>query len=1286
MYLKEVVINGFKSFADRTRIDLRPGITAIVGPNGCGKSNIVDAIRWVLGEQSAKALRGGNMQDVIFSGTDKRKALPLCEVELVFSDCEAQLGTAFNEVSIARRVVRDGGSDYFLNGKPCRLKDVQRLFMDTGIGRESYSFMMQGQIDRILSANPAERRQLFEEAAGITRYKAQRKEALAKLTLVDQNLARVTDVIEEVSRQIGTLRRQASKALRYKRFKHRLTHLDLAWQTHQYAKNRADLIAHEADATRLRATVTTLRDALREREESLAAAKARRSALYARLQEDQQTAFNLRSEKENAEGQAAFADVRAQDLRERTTQVSSELDALEARIGELEASLAGEMATKASQAGEVENSDETYRQRQRDLDLATNATTDTEARLRQERQDFLMSEGEITRHRSAVTTIEVDLKSYQARHADHHNTLHQLREQRLGLDARLAETTQTTEARRAEVAAARSESETLAAEARRLSGEFREVQKQIQDAERAVARTSTQLNLLEQLHAKFEGFSEGAKAILRGDIADLAPAGSAQPLHHILDIPNPEDSALLETLLGTAAEAIVIDDASRLAPLVNALDQKNLGRAIFLSPSPATLPSPTPPDAPADPAALAIHLRPALATLTPRTPAAAARLSALLQDCYYADDLPGFLQYWAEHPSFHFLLVATPAGELVDRRGLIYGGRKAPKGKKETTLFQRENEIRALRAQLHEANDNLTNLNVAAMTLQQRMDEADTRIEEQRQRTATLAEELSALQAEERSTRNQLSSHDETISRQENQIAELEATRQHALQRMAVARAGLETKEAELTARRETIASLEQQITARRAETDTARDALNEIRLELATKRQQLQLVDAALASRRAALEDTRARRDTRFAELDTMDAQIQQHTATAQAARARAAQLAETMAATHASLESARLQHASLEQQIEETDTSLRAERDTLQAAENDLKKTELHLAQATSQCAHLTEKISVDYQLDITTLDWKRQLWLADEEFETKLNLDELDDGDDESAQSPGKTKENPASAAEAGTTAASGMPTPRPKHRGDPTDADLAAMDATDWPPLVREIADLRDRINSMGALNLAAIEEYADLRERHNFLKTQSDDLWNSKNQLTTAIDEINQTSQNLFNDTFGQIRKNFLFTFERLFNGGSSDLTLITAEDPLDSGIEIIARPPGTKLRSISLLSGGQRTMTAVALLFAIYMVKPSPFCVLDELDAPLDDANVGRFTDIVREFTRYSQFLVVTHNKRTVSAADTIYGVTMQERGVTKLLSMRFNKGTNTTEELTAPGANPRQPALVMAR
>jgi len=299
-------------------------------------------------------------------------------------------------------------------------------------------------------------------------------------------------------------------------------------------------------------------------------------------------------------------------------------------------------------------------------------------------------------------------------------------------------------------------------------------------------------------------------------------------------------------------------------------------------------------------------------------------------------------------------------------------------------------------------------------------------------------------------------------------------------------------------------------------------------------------------------------------------------------------------------------------------------------------LNECEVKLAEERAQARFIEEKVFSDHQTDVRTVDWKQSLWLADENFEKRVNFDELDD-DDELEAKPKKA-------------------------RGEPTEADLAAMDSTDWEPLEREASDLRERISNMGPVNTLAIEEYAELKQRYDFLKSQSDDLWNSKNELVTAIDDINKTSQELFRQTFEQIRQNFHFTFEKLFGGGEADLHLVQSEDLLDSGIDIVARPPGTKLRSLSLLSGGQKTMTALSLLFAIYMVKPSPFCVLDELDAPLDDANVGRYTEIVRDFTKYSQFLIITHNKRTIAAADRIYGVTMQERGVTKMVSMRFDE------------------------
>ena len=349
MYLKQIEIRGFKSFADKTVLKLFPGMTAVVGPNGCGKSNIVDAIRWVLGEQSAKALRGSSMQDVIFEGTEKRKGLPTAEVILTFTDCEKELGTAFNEVEVSRRVTREGGSDYYINGKIVRLKDVQRLFANTGVGRVSYSFMLQGQIDQILSTNASERRTIFEEAAGITLYKSQRKEALNKLALVDTNLNRVTDVIEEVGRQINSLKRQASKALRYRRIEHRYKHLDLALSAKRYSEFNENMQASFDQSTKLSEIVKTLTDELSQQESQLSAKKQTRQSVSEKIQALQQKVYDLRSEKENASNQSGLFSVRTKDSQSLIENYKKEIATLESELTELVNRANEEAETKQKQ-------------------------------------------------------------------------------------------------------------------------------------------------------------------------------------------------------------------------------------------------------------------------------------------------------------------------------------------------------------------------------------------------------------------------------------------------------------------------------------------------------------------------------------------------------------------------------------------------------------------------------------------------------------------------------------------------------------------------------------------------------------------------------------------------------------------------------------------------------------------------------------------------------------------------------------------------------------------------
>ena len=1240
MYLKEIVISGFKSFADRTRLDLRQGVTAVVGPNGCGKSNIVDAIRWVLGEQSAKALRGASMQDVIFEGTDKRKALPTCEVTLTFTDCEADLGTQFNEVAISRRVSRDGGSDYYINGKVSRLKDIQRLFANTGVGRVSYSFMLQGQIDQILSTNPAERRTIFEEAAGITLYKAQRKEALNKLSLVDANLARVTDVIEEVSRQIGSLKRQAGKALRYQRIKHRLTHLDLAFNAYRHADLSKSIGEIAGRAAELRKQVETHTGSLERDESILMEKKAQRAGLSQKMEELQQRVYSLRSEKENAYNQSEFSSIRSKDLEARIEEYKKEIADLEKQKTELAERAKNESENKQMQLGVVDDSDRIFRERNNELVAAQEKLGEMEGELQKRRQDVLHAENRINRARSRCTTLEVDLKTYQVKHAALTESAIGLKEEIVILEKGLADIQRLLEKRRAEQAASEAAVETARNDSREILTQFRSLQERIQDQDRGIARKTAQLNVLEGLQAKFEGFGEGAKAILGDKLSEVVSKDSVSIISKELTVDSAYTKAL-ETLLGSAADALYIGDSHKALSVIGKLDADFLGRAclqIDLTPTnPAVI------------GELPAGIVAAHSVVQVRHADLQGPVDRLLSGCYFADRLDQFIEFWKANADFNFLLVATREGEVIDCRGLIHGGRTT--GKKSSSVLERESEIRRLRTEIEAERAALNELREQANALDERRNVAEATVEEQRKRQSELGSEVSGLVAEEKNQNQKIEHNARNRTQAEDEIARLDAKHGDSVAELDAAKEELAAAEQNLQDERQGGTDLEAAIVRARELRDQKREALSDVRLELAEKKQRLESADRALGEVQRETANLQHRILRRNQEIDTINEQIAQLKQSGAQERSKSEELAKTLAVATDELEKDRLQLKEIDALVNEIDDGLSGRRSESRSLDQELTKLEIRLAEERSQLGFIQSTAQDDYQVDLLQVDWKAELWEGNVEFEKRVNLDDLDDPDQIAAQ-------------------------PKQERR-DPTEEELAEMDTTDWSSIEEEVAELKGRISNMGPVNLDAISEYTDLKERHDFLKSQSEDLWNSKNKLVETIDEINETSQTLFRDTFEQVRKNFAFTYGKISGGGESDLLLVDSEDPLESGIDIIARPPGTRLKSVTLLSGGQRTMAAVALLFAIYMVKPSPFCVLDEIDAALDDANIGRFCETLHGFTDKSQFLIITHNKRTISNADTVFGVTMPEKGVSTLLSMRFNKDEKRQKMAVAENQQP---------
>jgi chromosome segregation protein len=1266
MYLKALKLHGFKSFADNTTLSFQPGVTAIVGPNGCGKSNIADAIRWVLGEQSAKALRGGKMQDVIFEGADTRKAAQFSEVALLLTDCEKQLGSEFHEIEIMRRVSRDGVGEYYFNGQPCRLKDIHKLFMDTGVGRTSYSIMAQGQIDQILSSKPEERRVVFEEAAGITKYKSQRREAMSKLALTEQNLARVSDVISEVARQIGTLKRQAAKAMRFKRLSFRLRQLALAQSGFQHHQQSSVLTELDGRVAALRNAADTRRALLEERNGSLEGNKASRSSLNQRVQDAQQSVFDLRSQKEQAENQAGMAQVKRAGLEERIASSTEDLAELEMQLKELASQVDTGAQDKQMQLSMLGSSDAVFQDRNRELAITEGELTKAEQQLNQDKFHLLQLESAVARHRTESSSLEVDARTSQHKFDQLSTELDQLRAAVEAAIQALTEVRSRVEEARAEQSRTNSEAHAAQAALQAATHAFREAQRKLQEIDRSLAQKTARLKLLQQLQEKWEGFGEGAKALLQGRLTAAIGDQKFTPITKDLEV-KPEYAKALEALLGASVEAITVSDLATAQKILAQLEGEQIGSVCLQvadfrgAPAENTLPP---------------GLRPAadaVANLDPAHPAA-----VVLSACYLADDLAAFLEYWKTNPSFNFLMVATAKGDLVDRRGLIFGGyHKKPAN----SIVQREVDLRETGKAVVSEQKAHDDQRALIDQLNNTLNEAEASLEQKRKDVLAASENAAVIFTEEKNAQR---SHDDAghrLTRMENELTGLKRDHDEALARLTKAQAFLHEAEAGVTAQKEKISALEASISEKRASRDEKKEILAQARLELAERRQKVEVLDRGLnemSRRRGQLDELLVQRQI---ELETWSEQVAQLEQEASSQRRRAEEVLTTLSIAQQNVETVRRELQVVEQEIAAVEVGMQSIRSESESAQYELSKHEVKLAETRARVEFLVEEVTREFQVDVSTLDWKQLLWRADDEPEGLKSLD-LDEEDEAGAGSGDST------AAAAPAVVEATAPKRRKKdkgNKGEATEADLAELDSTNWDEVKAEVDALRQRIGSMGAVNLVAIEEYSELKQRYEFLKTQCDDLTSAKVALLKAIDDINQTSLEQFKVTFEQIRKNFAYTFQILFGGGRAEIELITAEDPLESGIEIVAQPPGTKLKGITLLSGGQKTLTAVALLFALYMVKPSPFCLLDELDAPLDESNIHRFTNLLKQFVKESQFIIITHNKSTVAAADALYGVTMQERGVSKTVSMRFNQDKGEAEVVSTTIADSVRSVAPMA-
>lgn len=1212
MYLKSLEISGFKSFAEPTTIQFHQGVTAIVGPNGCGKSNVLDSIRWALGETSAKALRGAQMQDVIFGGTDSRKALGMAEVSMTFADCETQLGTEFNEMRITRRVFRDGGSEYEINKTPCRQRDVHQLFMDTGIGRSAYSIMEQGKIDLILSSKPEDRRAIFEEAAGVTRFKSQKKEALRKLEQTDANLLRVSDIIKEVRRQIGSLQRQAAKARRYQELFERLRMLDTSLARHQFNDYQGKLQSGEERVQALQLEFAELESTLEAKESQVRQTRINLENCEVQLQAVQQERSRNENQVEQTQAQISYNHQRIEEWEGLVERHRLDLSAGEEKVR----TLGEELEFVSSQTAQIDEessrlSEELsghqrgFEEKKQEISRSQQERGQLEAQLRQLNE-------QLNSFRNKQAALELQQKSYLMR-------VEKLQEEEAGLGSRLQELAVQLADLNAQVLQreeTQSQFESRLAEARQtLETErqaFAEARTVLNQSESEASRLQARVEALQKLVNSRTGYSEAARKLLDG----FQGRGVNGALLDYLKA-RPGYEKAIELCLGAAWETLIVEDPEVVPALVAQL--QGGGSAVLLDKARlerGAAPQPSRPEA-------AVHF-------VETKPEVGNWIGHLLGGHYIVDTADQAESLAAELP---FAVVVTKEGEIWHPQGWRVRGHGHNQSH---SILAYENELGEVRIEAGHKNAEAESLRARVEDLRNRIQHSESLVGEIQAERQQLEGGLSALRFEVKG----LSRQDEEWQRRS---AALTGERENLMQQdrsdqeqERELREKVEQLSAELSEKNAGLEGFFVRINELSAQVEAQSELVSDCRVRLASARQRregLQHQQSTVESRLLELQETQKIRQR---EIEEYQAKIAQARESIQTAEGTIVSLRETVERLAQTVEEGRVQRQEIQAILVVIEEEARNARRRAGELNSIKSREEVSLAEHRMHRDALLERMQRTYQLDLSAPE-------AVPAAEPPV-----------AETAPGEAGEVvEGQVAEGAVEDIAVEP---------PVEEPVAAVEAEpiDWEARKIEVGELQTKIDSMGPVNVEAITEYEELEQRLKFLEDQERDLTSSKEQLADAIKKINDTTRVLFAETFEKIKANFAEMFVELFGGGRAELSLIDSDDPLECGIEIVARPPGKQLTSITLMSGGEKTMTAVALLFAIYMVKPSPFCVLDEMDAPLDESNISRFIRILQRFVTQSQFVVITHNKRTISASDVLYGVTMEEHGISKIVSIKL--------------------------
>lgn len=1191
MYLSKLEIFGFKSFAQKTVINFTKGVTCIVGPNGCGKTNIVDALRWGLGEQRSSALRSDKMENVIFNGSKNRKPLGMAEVSLTFINDKGILPTEYSEVTITRRIFRSGESEYLLNKNICRLKDISNLFMDTGMGANAYSVIELKMVETILSSKTEERRALFEEAAGVNKYKLRRKHTLKKLEDVSRDLTRVNDIISEVERKVNSLERQAKKADKYKVLADELKEKELALKEREYALLKAkieNLSNEKKEYLYLKENIDAQTEEL---ENKLLEARNRISEIEEIIRDKRKQIAEITDRLHKIQQQITASTERKKALERNIQYYEKEKDELKYQLDECEDKLVDLEIELKNFENEIIEKKEELQKKEEEINGERNKLESKKNELKQKNEYIFEKYKDFASKKNQLDNL---LKSKQRTK----DLLEKLNDKVSNLSSLISKSVGYLENLENERVEAKKKLEEAEIQLSLKQKEKNELEKKLSELKEleikekgALTALKDKIDFLQSLIDNLEGVSKGSKILMESEDWSekekiiLADAATSDEKFRFA----------LEAALKKALNNLLLETYDELKKAVDYLKNKDLGKASFF-----------------------VLGTDASYKKSLFSYAAKARLKIkaneikknkkflgwaydfiradkkwqpffkkLLERAAIVDNLDTALNLYKKYPDFNF---STLDGDFVGDGGIITAGSKP---KLDETLFGRKQFLEELKGEFPKYTERLAELRKEIDKLEIELENIDLqepndRIKIYENELANIEKQYDRLEFEKKRASEELEKTQKEINDTLNELNNLDIAINELEKEVEAQKAQRELEESQ-------IKSFENDLKEEEKNFSILLDDLNKSKVEF-------ERTIAAKANLENELKRYRSLKDNILKTIEKRINDIEK-------AQSEIVALESGLDDYQFDYEQVDIQRNELIVEEEEIEKKLIEAR----AEANELNKT---LQQFRKQRDEISDKISAaEIKINEISLKIENIFQYIKDSYGIAIELKNFED------------------------------------------------LHSFDFKKYEEDVEELKKQIRNLGPINLMAFQEYEEEKQRLEFLLSQKNDLIESEKDLMATIQEINQTAQNLFFETFEKIRENFINIFRSLFNpGDEADLKLEEGVDPLEAKIEIIAKPKGKRPTSIELLSGGEKTLTAIALLFAIYLVKPSPFCILDEVDAPLDDANVDRFTKIVKQFSKDTQFIIVTHNKRTMEAAENLYGVTMQEEGVSKLVAVRFNE------------------------